>query len=188
MITPGKKRPPQPLSAALYDPMRRRALVRQAGLQPATPGLVNLYPGPMKRLSSQALLLVAAPLLLLVLPHALQDPEKQNVAPRDCITVIAVRHAEKDRTEPRDPALTEAGEERARELAWLKELFEDVAETRTPHYSMLGRISLALCDTSLPLRLTSRCPNNHESSQNKPGVPCSSTLRDSQIDLRPSWG
>ncbi len=117
MVPPGKKRPPQPLSAAPCDPLRRRAMARTTGLQPATPGLENRYPGPMKRLSSQALLLVAAPLLLLVLPHALQDPEKQDVAPRDCITVIAVRHAEKDRTEPRDPALTEAGEERARELA-----------------------------------------------------------------------
>ncbi len=117
MVCPGKKRPPQPLGAAPCDPMRRRALVRPTGLQPATPGLENRYPDPMKRLSSQALLLVAAPLLLLVLPHALQDPEKQDVASRDCITVIAVRHAEKDRTEPRDPALTEAGEERARELA-----------------------------------------------------------------------
>lgn len=71
----------------------------------------------MKRLSFQALLLVAAPLLLLVLPHVLQDPEGQDAAPRECITVIAVRHGEKDRTEKRDPVLTEAGEERARELA-----------------------------------------------------------------------
>lgn len=71
----------------------------------------------MKRLSSHALLLVAAPLLLSALVHGLQDPREEADAGRDCITVIAVRHGEKDRSEPRDPTLTEAGEERARELA-----------------------------------------------------------------------
>ena len=71
----------------------------------------------MKRLSSQALILIAAPLLLSVLLHAEQDPGEQEIAPLDCVTVIAVRHAEKGKVDPRDPALTEAGEERARELA-----------------------------------------------------------------------
>ena len=71
----------------------------------------------MKRLSSQALILFATPLLLSVLLHAEQDPGEQETEPRDCVTVIAVRHAEKGKVEPRDPALTEAGEERARELS-----------------------------------------------------------------------
>ena len=71
----------------------------------------------MKRLSYNALILIAAPLLLSLLLNAEQDAEEQDLRPLDCVTVIAVRHAEKGQIDPRDPGLTEAGEERARELA-----------------------------------------------------------------------
>jgi phosphohistidine phosphatase SixA len=73
----------------------------------------------MNRVSFLALSLslLAPPLFFAVLPQQAQVPGIDNHLAQECVTVIAVRHAEKDRTERKDPKLTEAGVMRARELS-----------------------------------------------------------------------